>query len=145
MYSRVLLFLSLSLFSSPLFFCVLSYLEQEVAHLSQTGFGAFLEAVQVVAGQDTKSFCRRKRKKRQQRQSATIIQMMNDEQKKCLFYASTYFFFHFFFVSVEIVYRDNGRRDDLAWPTAILCAPWKTPAKPKIFSINKNAWKIHVS
>ena len=45
-------------FFSPFlfFFVVVVYLEQEVAHLSQTGFGAFLEAVQVVSGQDTKTF-----------------------------------------------------------------------------------------
>jgi hypothetical protein len=43
-------------FSPFCFFVVVVYLEQEVAHLSQTGFGAFLEAVQVVSGQDTKSF-----------------------------------------------------------------------------------------
>lgn len=28
-----------------------------------------------------------------------------------------------------IVYRGNGRRDDPAWPTAIPCAPQKTPGK----------------
>lgn len=38
------------------FSTVRAYLEQEVSHLSQTGFGAFLEAVQVVSSQDAKSF-----------------------------------------------------------------------------------------
>ena len=59
------------------------YLEQEVAHLSQTGFGTFLEAVQVVSGQDTKALCEIKMKQKIRiNTSGTIIQMADRENKE---------------------------------------------------------------
>lgn len=36
---------------------VIIYLKQKVAHLCQTAFGSFLEAVKIVPSQNAKSFC----------------------------------------------------------------------------------------